>query len=462
MADSHARMHTYDARLADLVLEYVARRVALDDTPLDHPGDKAEVDAFLDGLITPEGTDPERVMRIYDEHLSKTVLSADSPRFFTFIPSAPTKAALLFDMVVSAASLQGISWLEAAGAVAAENQVLRWISDAAGLPQSAGGTFVSGGSAGNLSALVVARDTGRRRLVERDGDQARYRRLRVAVSDQVHSSVKNTLSILDVDAFVVPTTDHRLTGEALRAALDSDGDPETVVAVVATSGTTNAGIIDDLRGVGEIARERGLWFHVDGAYGGAGLFAPSVRDRYDGIELADSFIVDPHKWLFAPFDCAALLYREPRLAKAVHTQDASYLDAIHHHDGSYEWNPTDYAYHLTRRARGLALWFSLVVNGTQAYTDAIEYTIAMTHEVADDIRAADHLELLREPSLGVVLFRRIGWTAADYDAWSTRMLASQTGFVTSSSWEGEVVGRLAFLHPGTTIEMVRAVMVDTV
>ena len=462
MADSHARMHTYDARLADLVLEYVARRVALDDTPLDHPGDKAEVDAFLDGLITPEGTDPERVMRIYDEHLSKTVLSADSPRFFTFIPSAPTKAALLFDMVVSAASLQGISWLEAAGAVAAENQVLRWISDAAGLPQSAGGTFVSGGSAGNLSAHVVARDTGRRRLVERDGDQARYRRLRVAVSDQVHSSVKNTLSILDVDAFVVPTTDHRLTGEALRAALDSDGDPETVVAVVATSGTTNAGIIDDLRGVGKIARERGLWFHVDGAYGGAGLFAPSVRDRYDGIELADSFIVDPHKWLFAPFDCAALLYREPRLAKAVHTQDASYLDAIHHHDGSYEWNPTDYAYHLTRRARGLALWFSLVVNGTQAYTDAIEYTIAMTHEVADDIRAADHLELLREPSLGVVLFRRIGWTAADYDAWSTRMLASQTGFVTSSSWEGEVVGRLAFLHPGTTIEMVRAVMVDTV
>ena len=462
MADSHARMHTYDARLADLVLEYVARRVALDDTPLDHPGDKAEVDAFLDGLITPEGTDPERVMRIYDEHLSKTVLSADSPRFFTFIPSAPTKAALLFDMVVSAASLQGISWLEAAGAVAAENQVLRWISDAAGLPQSAGGTFVSGGSAGNLSALVVARDTGRRRLVERDGDQARYRRLRVAVSDQVHSSVKNTLSILDVDAFVVPTTDHRLTGEALRAALDSDGDPETVVAVVATSGTTNAGIIDDLRGVGKIARERGLWFHVDGAYGGAGLFAPSVRDRYDGIELADSFIVDPHKWLFAPFDCAALLYREPRLAKAVHTQDASYLDAIHHHDGSYEWNPTDYAYHLTRRARGLALWFSLVVNGTQAYTDAIEYTIAMTHEVADDIRAADHLELLREPSLGVVLFRRIGWTAADYDAWSTRMLASQTGFVTSSSWEGEVVGRLAFLHPGTTIEMVRAVMADTV
>ena len=94
-----------------------------------------------------------------------------------------------------------------------------------------------------------------------------------------------------------------------------------------------------------MAREYGLWFHVDGAYGGAGLFAPSVRHKYDGIEHADSFIVDPHKWLFAPFDCAALLYRDPSLARSVHKQDASYLDVIHDTPG--EWNPTDYAYHLT-------------------------------------------------------------------------------------------------------------------
>jgi glutamate/tyrosine decarboxylase-like PLP-dependent enzyme len=187
-----------------------------------------------------------------------------------------------------------------------------------------------------------------------------------------------------------------------------------------------------------------------------------VRHHYDGIELVDSLVVDPHKWLFAPYDCAALLYREPRLAKAVHTQDASYLDAIHHDDGSYEWNPTDYAYHLTRRARGLALWFSLVVNGTAAYTDAIEATIALTHVVADDIRASEHLELLREPSLGVVLFRRNGWSAADYDAWGARLLRAQKAFVTSTSWEGETVGRFAFLHPGTTLEMVREALADTI
>ena len=169
-----------------------------------------------------------------------------------------------------------------------------------------------------------------------------------------------------MDPLIVRADDHRLTGAGLRAAIAADGDPRSLAAVVATSGTTNAGIIDDLAGAAEVAREHGLWFHVDGAYGGAGLFAPSVRPRYDGIEHADSFIVDPHKWLFAPFDCAALLYRNPSVARSVHKQDASYLDVIHDTPG--EWNPTDYAYHLTRRARGLPLWFSLAVYGVDAYT----------------------------------------------------------------------------------------------
>jgi glutamate/tyrosine decarboxylase-like PLP-dependent enzyme len=447
-------MHHFDAGQTQLILDYVTQRLSMDETPLDFPGEKARIDALLDGLITAAGTPTDHVLGIYADELSKTVLSADSPRFWAFIPNAPTKASLLFDMIVSAASLQGISWLESAGAVAAENQTLRWIADAAGLPASAGGVFVSGGSAANLSALIVARDIGRRRLAEKYGADARHRRLRIAVSEQVHSSIRNTLSIIDVDPLILHPEDHRLMGSDLAASLANDQDPESVIAVVATSGTTNAGIVDDLAGIGQVARNAGLWFHVDGAYGGAGLFAPSVRQLYSGIEMADSFIVDPHKWLFAPFDCAALIYRDPSLAKSVHTQKAGYLDALHHDDGSYEWNPTDYAYHLTRRARGLPLWFSLVVNGSDAYTSAIEHGIELTRQVADEIRRRPSLELIREPSLSVVLFRRVGWTAADYDAWASDLLARQVAFVTSTTWEGEVVGRFAFAHPATTLEMV--------
>ncbi|HEV3174049.1 MAG TPA: pyridoxal-dependent decarboxylase [Actinocrinis sp.] len=446
------RMHTYDARLAELVFDYMRDRLQLDPVPLDHPGDREKLDAVLNGLLTAEGHDPSSVLSVYADHLAPAVISCDSPRFLSFIPAAPTKAALLFDMVVSCASLQGISWLEAAGAIAAENQVLRLLADLAGMPAQAGGCFVTGGSAGNLSALVVARDTARRRL-----GLGPYDRVRIAVSGQAHSSVHNTLNIIGVEAFVVPTADHRFTGGDLRSALARDTDTAPVIGVVATAGTTNAGIVDDLAGIADAARDLGLWFHVDGAYGGAGLFAPSVRRRYDGIEHADSFVVDPHKWLFAPFDCAAVLYREPHLAKAVHTQDASYLDVIHT-DAPEEWNPTDYAYHLTRRARGLPLWFSLAVHGTDAYRDAIEAALASAREAAEQIRRHPRLELIREPELSAVLFRRRGWGPADYDAWSKRLLAGQVAFVTPTSWEGETVARFAFLHPGTTPAIVTEIL----
>ena len=455
-------MHSVDRTTEQMirsVLAYAENRLRLDPVPLDRGSRKVEdLEAVFGGLLGEKGTDPDQVLGIYASAIAPAVISADSPRFLGFIPSAPTKASLLFDMLVSCASIQGISWLEAAGAVHAENQVLRLLADAAGLPASAGGVFVSGGSAGNLSALATARETAKRRAAGREGaDAVTGRRWRVAVGTDAHSSIINTLMLLEMDALVVETPDHRLTGEALRAALAADGDPGSVAAVVATSGTTNAGIIDDLAGVSAVAREHGWWFHVDGAYGGAGLLAPTVRHKYAGIENADSFIVDPHKWLFTPFDTCALLYREPALAKATHTQDASYLDVIHT-DGPQEWNPTDYAYHLTRRARGLPLWFSLAVHGTDAYGTAIEAAVTLARETAAEITGRPHLELIREPDLSVVLFRRTGWGPDDYTAWAQALHDEEIAFIPPSAWEGEVVGRFAFLHPHTSMDLVREIL----
>ncbi len=445
-------MHSVDATTEQMirsVLAYAENRLRLDPVPLDGGArDPAALDAALRGLLDDLPHHPDQVLGIYASCLAPAVISADSPRFLGFIPAAPTKAALLFDMLISCASIQGISWLEAAGAIQAENQVLRLIADRAGLPPSAGGCFVSGGSAANLSALVVAREVAKRR--------AAGRRWRVAVSTEAHSSVAATLRILEMDPLIVPSDDHRMTGAALRAAIEADGDPSSIAAVVATSGTTNAGIIDDLAGAAGVCRELGAWFHVDGAYGGAGLFAPSIRRAFDGIEHADSFIVDPHKWLFAPFDCAALLYRDPALARSVHRQDASYLDVIHGDPG--EWNPTDYAYHLTRRARGLPLWFSLSVHGVRAYGDAIEAALGLARQAAAEIRARDELELIREPELGVVLFRRAGWTPAQYAGWADRLLRDQVAFIPPTSWEGQTVARFAFLHPHTSLDLVREIL----
>ena len=445
-------MFVYDEAVTELILEYCRHRLALDPVPLDFGGATSQsLDEALHGLVTDEGRSADEVLELFRTRLAKGVVSCDSPRFLSFIPAAPTKAALLFDMVVSCSSLQGTSWLEAAGAVAAENQALRVLADLAGLPADAGGCFVSGGTIANLSALVVARDTARARRGLRGP-------VRVAVSTESHSSIERALSIMEAEALLVPTDDHHMTGAALHKALEVEPDVSDVVAVVATAGTTNAGIVEDLAGVAEVAAERNLWFHVDAAYGGAALFAPSARWRFAGIESADSVVIDPHKWLFAPFDCAGLLYREPALAKAVHSQQAAYLDVIHADDMPEAWNPSDYAVHLTRRARGLPLWFSLAVHGTGAYRRAVEAVLEITRLAADVVDKAPHLELVRRPELSVLLVRRPGWESRDYHDWSRRLLAEQTAFVTPSTWEGGTVARLAFLHPHTSLAMVEEIV----
>ena len=444
-------MFTYDPAMTDMIFEYCRDRLAMDPVALDFGGVVPDLEEALEGLLSDSGTDPAVVLDRFATHLATAVVSVDSPRFLAFIPAAPTKASLLFDMVVSASSLNGTSWLEAAGAIAAENQVLSFLALAAGLPEGAGGCFVSGGSMGNLSALVVARDRARRRNPELAG-----KRLRFLVSEEAHSSVASAFRIIDVDAVLVPTEDHRLTASNVAAVLEADDDPSSIVAIVATAGTTNAGIVDDLEGIGEIARRTGRWFHVDAAYGGAAMLSSSRSHLFAGLASVDSFIVDPHKWLFAPFDCAALLYREPAEARASHTQNASYLDVIH--DAPDEWNPTDYAIHLTRRARGLAMWFSLCVNGIAAYRTAIDAGIAMAEEAARLIEAHPAVELVRPPGLSVVLFRRPGWSEGDYTSWSTQLLNEQIGFVTPTRWEGEMVARFAFLHPETDAEIVTEIL----
>jgi glutamate/tyrosine decarboxylase-like PLP-dependent enzyme len=307
--------------------------------------------------------------------------------------------------------------------------------------------FVAGGTVGNLSALVAARERARRR----DGTPRRWA---VCVTGETHSSVTHTLrTVMDCDVVVVPGDARgRLTGDALRA-LPAEA-REHVFAVVATAGSTNLGVVDDIAGVGEVAREHGWWLHVDGAYGGAALAAPSVRDRFAGIEHADSFIVDPHKWLFSPFDCCALLYRDPAQARATHTQHADYLDAV---DAGGAWNPSDYAIHLTRRARGLPLWFSLAAHGTDAYRDAIEHTLAIAHAGADLVRAAEHLELLAEPELSVVVFARRGWDADDYARWSADLLDRGVAFVTPTRHRGRPCTRVAVVNPATTLDDLRLV-----
>ena len=445
-------MHEFTTEVEELakaVMEYSLARLK-SDPPLDGPRSEADLYSELGNTITAGGLGGKKTLDIFTETLALACISTDHPRNLAFIPSAPSEYSNLFDLVVGASSLYGGSWQEGAGAVFAENQALKWLIDIAGLPTTAGGVFVQGGTMGNLSALVVARDQARKT----HPDTPRWV---IACSAESHSSITSAAHVMDVDILKIETNDElRLDGEHVAKAIDElhATTNKRVFAIVGTAGSTNLGIVDDLSSLAKTAKDRHIWFHVDGAYGLAGLCAPSVRHLYRGVEEADSFIVDPHKWLFAPFDACALVYRNPHLAKETHTQHASYLETLH--DDS--WSPSDYAIHLTRRVRGLPFWFSLAAHGTDAYSAAVEEGIRLARESAKRIEIHPNLQLVRQPELSIVAFTRKGWTPAQYQQWSDALLEKQIGFIPPSKHAGESILRFAFVNPWTSMDDVQLIL----
>jgi aromatic-L-amino-acid decarboxylase len=432
-------LHGPDAvpgELARAVARFVEQRIA--HAPIGRTVSPSEMSALLEGTITAHGLGPDEAWARFVDRVVPNTVGLDSERYLAFIPVSPSAAGVWMDAAVSAATFSGESWLEAAGAVAAENQTLRWLADEFGMPPTAGGCFMSGGSIGNLSALAVAREQmGERRAV--------------VVADTAHASVGNSLHLLGItsdprhETIVVPTGDDgRFTGAALRDAI---GDRRDIGLIVAAAGSTNAGVVDDLTGIADVAERIGAWLHVDGAYGAAAAIVPELRHLFDGLGRADSLIVDPHKWLFAPEGSCALLYRRPELAAAVHTQHGPYIDILHGDEPL--WNPSDYGYQLTRRATGLPLWFALAVHGTDAHVQAIRRGVELARLAARRLSEVDGVSLVMEPQLGVLLFRRAGWGRAEWGAWAHRVLHDGIAFVAPSTWKGEPVGRLVFMHPRT-------------
>lgn len=438
----HGAQHATD----DLDMRAVAWiRDRLTGTGVGVLGERAWLDEHLAGSITDKGLGVADAWKVFTDVVAPNNIGVDSDRFLAFIPLSPSVASVWMDAVCSAANFGSESWFEGAGAVSAENQVIDLLIRTAGTPAGAAGCFMSGGSIGNLSALAVARE------------QAASRRV-VVVADTAHASVDNALHLLGLDALEVPTgPDCRLTHDAIRATVGDRGD---IAAVVAAGGSTNAGVVDDLAGCADAAEELGAWFHVDGAYGLTAMLLPELRARFDGIERADSFIVDPHKWMFAPAGSCALVYKQPWLARAVHTQHGPYIDILRTDDDAY--NPCDLGYQLTRRSSGLPVWFALALHGLDAHREAIRCGLLLAKQMAAALDACAVTELVMQPELGVVLFRRDGWGQREWSDWAASLLRDGIAFVAPTTYRGEPIGRLVFMHPSTPITIVDELMASLI
>lgn len=349
-----------------------------------------------------DGPEPfEALLARLEEDVLPFMSWTSHPGFFAFIPSCGTWPAALGDLIASACNIYAGAWMESAGPSHIELQVLRWFADWVGYPESAAGALVSGGSAANLTALACAREA----LAGSMSD-----RLVAYVSDQTHSSVARGARLLGFrpdQVRVLPTdASLRLRPERVAAAMDADVRAgRTPFVVSATAGSTNTGAIDPLPELAELCRERGVWLHVDAAYGGFAVLTERGRDALRGLELADSLTLDPHKWLYQPFECGCLLVRDGALLRRAFTITPDYLrDTEAYADG--EVNFADLGLQLTRGSRALKVWLSLRFFGLDAFRAAIDRALDLAGLARARIEASEAFELAAPPSLGVVCFRR--------------------------------------------------------
>jgi glutamate/tyrosine decarboxylase-like PLP-dependent enzyme len=452
-------MHKADIELIEMsmdVMKYAIDRLSSKKSKIGKPKKEEELKALVGETITEKGIGGEVAFNLWKKHLMKANVSIDHPRHLAFVPASPTKAAIMFDLVTSASSIHGAYWMEGAGGIFCENEAMRWIVSLTGMPKGAFGVFTSGGTAANLSAIVTAREFWR------ENDIYKGEKGLIITSIGAHSSIKAMAKVIDVDVLLVDTED-KLVGTELQNLINtlSEHQRKRLFAVVATGGTTNAGIIDDLYGIATVCEKEKIWFHVDAAYGGGALAADSVRHLFNGIEKADSITIDPHKWMFSPYDCGSVLYKNPELAKKAHSQEGSYLD-IFKDEGAHGFNPSDYQIQLTRRVRGLPLWFSLAMHGTKRYKQAVERGLELAQIAGKLIEENPHVELVREPSLSCVLYRRKGWKPEDYTHWTYENHKKGFALVTPTKWKQansyETVSRFCFINPDTTKKDIQKIL----
>jgi glutamate/tyrosine decarboxylase-like PLP-dependent enzyme len=445
-------------RLGHLTVDALVDRLADPGTPLSRATPE-EMRARLGGPPPEEPQPFEEVLAGLGRDVLDFAARGDHPGFFAFIPYCGTWPGALGDFVASACNLYASSWMESPGPSQLELEVLGWFKDWIGYPASASGILVSGGSAGNLTALACAREA---RVGPMSDDLVIY------VCDQAHSSLARAARALGFrpdQVRVLPSgPGFRLQPESLEGAIVADLEAGRRPFLCSASvGSTNTGAVDPVAALADVCAENDVWLHVDAAYGGFAGLTERGRAAIAGIDRADSVTLDPHKWLFQPYECGGLLVRDgAALRRAFEIAPDYLLDAVPD-DG--EVNFADLGLQLSRTSRAVKLWLSVRTFGLASFRRAIDSTLDLGEWAQARIEASDTLELVSPASLGIVAFRRDFPEAADEqeaEALHLRLVAaledSGLGIVSSTRLRGRYALRMCPMNHTTRREHVEAVL----
>ena len=440
-------MRALGYRVVDLLVEHFETLATL---PVGSKGTRPELEARLREPLPEEPSDPGEVLRHLRDDVFSHMLHVDHPRFFAFVPGPGNFAGAMADALISGINPFVGTWLGGSGPAQVELVTIEWLRQISGLPDTAGGLFLSGGSVANLTALAVAR---RRKLRDRLEGAVVY------CSDQTHSAVERGLRVLGFlpdQIRKLPADDaFRLPLDLLENAIESDrAAGRRPFCVVANAGTTNTGAVDPLTELRRLCDREELWLHVDGAYGAAAMLCEKGRAALAGLSEADSLALDPHKWLFQPFEIGCVLVRNASWLRETFAVRPEYLkDATPAED---EVNFADRGIQLSRSFRALKLWMSFKVFGLAAFRKAVDWGIDLAELAETHLREDPCWRLAGPAQLGIVAFRYAppGMPEDEADALNSRlverMFADGFAMLTSTVLRGRTFLRLCTINPRTT------------
>ena len=442
-------------RVADLLADYLEQ---LPSRPVFAP---VPVDAAAHFATEPppaDGADPDAILDEFRETIAAYPFGNGHPRFWAWVNSPPAVMGIVAEALAAAMNPSVAGGNHAA--VHVERQVIRWFAETLGLPSTAMGLLVSGGSMANLTALAAARHARAGFDVRTRGLQSGDQRLVVYMSGEGHGCVRKAVEMLGIGSEwlrVIPTTDRfEMRTDVLAKTIERDlQDGYRPMAVAASAGTVNTGAIDDLKTIAAICRERDIWFHIDGAYGAAAVLSPRYRDRLAAIALADSVALDPHKWLYVPVEAGLVLVRDGGTLRSAFSLVPPYLrtDGDPHGVGGPPWL-SEFGFQQSRGFRALKVWMTLKYYGINGYTRAIDHDLDLASYLAERVKADPELELAAPLSLSVVCFRVVPSQVVGDERLNDvnktvleRLQLSGRAFLSSTVLNGRFVLRACVVNP---------------
>ena len=442
IALSREEMRDFGYRIVDLLAGHFAN---VQDSPVGAKADPARMVSLFNQDPPENGRDPNELLAQLERDVFPNNLHVDHPRFFAFVPGPNNFVSAMADALAAGFNIFNGTWFGGSAAAALELGVIRWLCRVWGLPTTAGGLFVSGGSVANMTGLMAARHA----LL-----QDRLEGATVYFSDQTHSSVERALGVIGFRREQIRKLerdkDFRLSIQNLRAAIAQDRKSGLrPFCIVANAGTTNTGAVDPLNELADLAAKEKLWLHIDGAFGAASILSERGRALLSGLDRADSLTLDPHKWLFQSFECGCVLVRDAAVLKSAFQIKPDYLRDVHR--GLEEFNPCDYGIQLTRSFRALKVWLSLQTFGMAAFRQAITRGFELAEVAERELRARKEWEILSPAQMATVCFR-FGNSDELQTQLVDEMMKDGYALLTSTTLRGAVSLRLCTINPRTTEE----------